>query len=52
MCQRQATLRHHLYQVTQAQFEAKVPAHAQNNDIAVATYAISASVCRALCAAL
>jgi hypothetical protein len=35
MCQRQAPLRHHLYQVAQAQFEAKVPAHAQNDDLAV-----------------
>jgi len=35
MGQRQATLRHHLYQVAQAQFEPKVPAHAQNDDVAV-----------------
>jgi hypothetical protein len=35
MCQRQTTLGHHLGQVSQAQFEPKVPAHAQNNDLAV-----------------
>src|SRR6476661_1911170 len=34
VCQRQAALRHHLYQVAQAQFEPKVPAHAQNDDLA------------------
>jgi hypothetical protein len=31
----QATLGHHLYQVAQAQFEPKVPAHIQNDDIPV-----------------
>jgi hypothetical protein len=35
MCQRQAALRHHLYQVAQAQFRPKTPAHAQNDDLAV-----------------
>ena len=35
MCQRQATISHHLYQVAQAQFEPKIPAHAQNDDLGV-----------------
>jgi hypothetical protein len=35
MCQRQTTLGHHLREVSQAQFEAKVPADAQNDDLAV-----------------
>jgi hypothetical protein len=35
MCQRQAAFGHHLYQVAQAQLEAKIPAHAQDDDLAV-----------------
>jgi hypothetical protein len=35
MRQRQAAFRHHLHQVSQAQFESKIPAHAQNNHLAV-----------------
>ena len=35
MCQREATLCHHLHQVAQAQFEPKVPAHAQKDDLEV-----------------
>src|SRR5580698_9355762 len=35
MGQRQATFGHHLHQVSQAQLEAKIPAHAQDDDLAV-----------------
>src|ERR1700722_12986263 len=35
MCQRQAAFGHHLHQVSQAQLEAKIPAHAQDDDLAV-----------------
>src|SRR5271156_2127603 len=35
MCQRQAALGHHLHQVSQAELEAKIPAHAQDDDLAV-----------------
>src|SRR3984957_9624607 len=35
MGQRQAALGHHLHQVSQAQLEAKIPAHAQDDDLAV-----------------
>ena len=35
MCQRQAAFGHHLNQVSQAQLEAKIPAHAQDDDLAV-----------------
>src|SRR5580700_6282973 len=35
MCQRQAAFSHHLHQVSQAQLEAKIPAHAQDDDLAV-----------------
>src|ERR1700722_12635379 len=35
MCQRQAAFRHHLHQVSQAQLEAEIPAHAQDDDLAV-----------------
>ena len=34
MCQRQAAFGHHLHQVSQAQLEAKIPAHAQDDDLA------------------
>src|SRR5580698_10055559 len=35
MGQRQAAFGHHLHQVSQAQLEAKIPAHAQDDDLAV-----------------
>jgi hypothetical protein len=35
MCQRQAAFGYHLHQVSQAQLEAKIPAHAQDDDLAV-----------------
>jgi len=35
MRQRQSAFRHHLHQVSQAQFESTIPAHAQNNHRAV-----------------
>src|ERR1700757_359206 len=35
MAQRQAAFGHHLHQVSQAQLEAKIPAHAQDDDLAV-----------------
>ena len=35
MCQRQAAFGHHLHQVSQAQLEAKISAHAQDDDLAV-----------------
>ena len=35
MCQRQAAFGHHLHQVSLAQLEAKIPAHAQDDDLAV-----------------
>jgi hypothetical protein len=35
MGHRQATLGHHLDEVSQAQLEPKIPAHAQNDDFAV-----------------
>src|ERR1700732_2591963 len=35
MCQRQAAFGHHLHQVSQAQLEAKIPAHAHDDDLAV-----------------
>src|SRR6476660_8180564 len=35
MCQRQAAFGHHLHQVSQTQLEAKIPAHAQDDDLAV-----------------
>jgi hypothetical protein len=35
MRHRQAALGHHLHQVSQAQLEAKIPAHAQDDDFAV-----------------
>src|SRR5215210_2610534 len=40
MGQRQAPLGHHLDQIAQAELEAQVPSHAQNDDLAikVATY--------------
>src|SRR5271168_5038385 len=35
MCQRHAAFGHHLHQVSQAQLEAKIPAYAQDDDLAV-----------------
>jgi len=35
MRHRQAALGHHLHQVSQAQLESKIPAHAQDDDFAV-----------------
>src|SRR5260370_32495211 len=35
MRHRQAALGHHLHQISQAQLESKVPAHAQDDDFAV-----------------
>jgi hypothetical protein len=35
MGQRQAAFGHHLHQVSQAELEAKIPAHAQDDDLAV-----------------
>jgi hypothetical protein len=35
MGQRQAAFGHHLHQVSQAQLEAEIPAHAQDDDLAV-----------------
>src|SRR5882757_9125860 len=35
MCQRKPAFGHHLHQVSQAQLESKIPAHAQDDDLAV-----------------
>src|SRR5205807_10082241 len=35
MSHRQAALGHHLHQVSQAQLKSKIPAHAQDDDVAV-----------------
>src|SRR5580693_9292037 len=35
MCQRQAAFGHHVHRGSQGQLEAKIPAHAQDDDLAV-----------------
>src|SRR5580658_995298 len=44
MGQRQAAFGHHLHQVSQAQLEAKIPAHAQDDDLAVKVAALEQSL--------
>jgi hypothetical protein len=35
MNQRQAALRHHLHEIPEAEFEAQIPSHAQDDDLSV-----------------
>jgi hypothetical protein len=35
VCQRQAALGHHFHQISEAEFEAQLPAHAQDDDLSI-----------------